>query len=148
MNRNEEVAMSGTASTVLLALGLLLTAGVGTAVVLTEDPVRQAVTLSVFGVVLAVLFAILQGPDVALSQLVVGTAVVPLLVLLAIRKTTERPDAMSESAASESKDRPCPDGPDCSSSRSECSASSSCWSRRRVTCRRSARRSTPIATSL
>src|SRR4051812_10868064 len=100
-NRND-VAMSGTASTVLLTLGLLLAAGTGTAVVLTTDPIRQAVTLSVFGVVLAVLFAVLQGPDVALSQLVVGTAVVPLLVLLAIRKTTERPDATSESRASES----------------------------------------------
>jgi uncharacterized MnhB-related membrane protein len=54
-------------------------------VVLTHDPIRQAVTLSVFGVLLAVLFLVLQAPDVALSQVAVGAAVVPLMVLLAVR---------------------------------------------------------------
>jgi uncharacterized MnhB-related membrane protein len=76
--------------TALLVLTLLAVAAVGTAVVCSGDPVRQSVTLSVFGLLLAVLFAVLQGPDVALSELVVGTAVVPLLVLLAIRKTEDR----------------------------------------------------------
>ncbi|HEU5033483.1 MAG TPA: DUF4040 domain-containing protein [Mycobacteriales bacterium] len=67
-----------------LALTLVLFAGV--AVVLTSDPRRQAVTLSLFGLSLTVLFIVLQAPDVALSQLAVGTAFVPLMVLLAVSK--------------------------------------------------------------
>jgi uncharacterized MnhB-related membrane protein len=69
---------------VFLALTLVLLAGA--AVVLTADPGRQAVTLSIFGLALTVLFLVLQAPDVALSQLAVGTAVVPLMVLLAVSK--------------------------------------------------------------
>jgi uncharacterized MnhB-related membrane protein len=66
------------------ALTLVLAAAI--AVVATPDPRRQAVTLSVFGVTLTVLFFSLQAPDVALSQLAVGTAIVPLMVMLAISK--------------------------------------------------------------
>jgi uncharacterized MnhB-related membrane protein len=32
------------------------------------------------------MFMVLQAPDVALSQVAIGTAVVPLIVVLAIRK--------------------------------------------------------------
>lgn len=69
---------------VALALTLVLLAAA--AVVLTSEPRRQAVTLSVFGLSLTVLFLVLQAPDVALSQLAVGTAFVPLMVLLAVSK--------------------------------------------------------------
>ncbi|MFD4950588.1 Na(+)/H(+) antiporter subunit B [Streptomyces sp. NPDC058451] len=62
-----------------------------TAAVLTRDPARQAVVLSALGLGLAVLFAVLQAPDVALSQLAVGTALTPLLILLTVRKVTRRP---------------------------------------------------------
>ncbi|MEV4317052.1 DUF4040 domain-containing protein [Actinocrispum sp. NPDC049592] len=72
--------------TPLLLLMFLLVAAGGTVVVSTQDPKRQAVTLSVYGVLLALLFLLLQAPDVALSQVAVGTAVVPLMVLLAVRK--------------------------------------------------------------
>lgn len=71
--------------TVLIVIALTLTGLVGTAVVLTDSPERQAVALAFFGLVLTVLFTVLQAPDVALSQLGVGTAVVPMMVLLAIR---------------------------------------------------------------
>ncbi|KRV50953.1 hypothetical protein AQ490_13210 [Wenjunlia vitaminophila] len=67
-------------------MSLALVAVLGTAVVLTNEPERQAVTLSLFGLSLTVLFVVLQGPDVALSQLGVGAAVVPLMVMLAIRR--------------------------------------------------------------
>jgi len=73
-------------STLLIAVALLLVAVTGTAVVLTADTGPQAVTLSVFGIVLALLFFVLQAPDVALSQIGVGTAVVPLMVMLTVRK--------------------------------------------------------------
>ncbi|MDT7585589.1 MAG: hypothetical protein QOE32_3139, partial [Pseudonocardiales bacterium] len=48
-------------------------------------PERQAVTLSVYGLMLTVLFFLLQAPDVALAQLAVGATVVPLMVMLALR---------------------------------------------------------------
>ncbi|HWB66623.1 MAG TPA: DUF4040 domain-containing protein [Mycobacteriales bacterium] len=69
---------------IVLALTLVLLAAA--AVVINQDPQRQAVTLGIFGITLTVLFLVLQAPDVALSQLAVGTAVVPLMVLLAISK--------------------------------------------------------------
>lgn len=72
--------------TVVVAAALTLVLLGAAAVVFTEDPSRQAVTLSIFGVALTVLFLVLQAPDVALSQLAVGTAVVPLMVLLAVSK--------------------------------------------------------------
>ena len=56
------------------------------AVVFTRRPSRQAVVLSVYGVLLTIMFLALQAPDVALSQVAVGTAVVPLMVTLSIRK--------------------------------------------------------------
>lgn len=78
--------------TVVDGVLLTLVGLVGTAVVLTPDPARQAVTLSVFGLTLAMAFVALQAPDVALSQIGVGTAIVPLMVMLAIRKIRqERP---------------------------------------------------------
>lgn len=71
---------------IVLIVALTLVAVGGTAVVMTNAPERQAVTLGLYGVLLTVLFFALQAPDVALSQLAVGTAFVPLMVMLAIRK--------------------------------------------------------------
>lgn len=70
-----------------VVLALLLVAVGGAAVVGTHDPQRQAVTLSVQGLALTVLFVVLSAPDVALAQLAVGTVVVPLMVMLAVRAT-------------------------------------------------------------
>jgi energy-converting hydrogenase B subunit D len=68
----------------LLATALALVVFMATAVVLTRDPVRQAVVLSAYGITLGVLFVVLQAPDVAMSQIGVGTVIVPLVVVLAI----------------------------------------------------------------
>jgi uncharacterized MnhB-related membrane protein len=80
----------------LTVAALLLTAFMATAVVLTRDPARQAIVLSAYGLVLGILFLVLQAPDVALSQTGVGTVVVPLIVMLAIhairRHHTREPD--------------------------------------------------------
>lgn len=73
-------------NTIPLIVILTLVAIVGTAVVMTNAPERQAVTLAVFGALLSLLFFALQAPDVALSQLGVGTAFVPLMVMLSIKK--------------------------------------------------------------
>ena len=71
--------------TALIAVSLTLVALAGTAVVATDAPERQAVTLAFFGLTLTVLFLALQAPDVALSEVGVGAAIIPLMVLLAIR---------------------------------------------------------------
>jgi uncharacterized MnhB-related membrane protein len=68
----------------LVVAALLLTAFMATAVVLTRDPARQAIVLSGYGLVLGILFVVLQAPDVAMSQAAVGTVIVPLIVILAI----------------------------------------------------------------
>ncbi|MEV7180091.1 DUF4040 domain-containing protein [Kitasatospora sp. NPDC093679] len=74
----------------LIGLALAFVVATATVAVLTRDPARQAVVLSALGLGLAVLFAVLQAPDVALSQLAVGTALTPLLILLTVRKTGRR----------------------------------------------------------
>ena len=67
--------------TALLASLLLLAAATGAGVVLTRDPRRQALAIAANGLVLTLLFLALQAPDVAFSQLAVGTAAVPLMIL-------------------------------------------------------------------
>ncbi|MCO5997156.1 DUF4040 domain-containing protein [Actinoallomurus rhizosphaericola] len=71
-------------SEAVLVVALALVVVMATAVVLTRDPARQAIVLSAYGVTLGILFLVLQAPDVALSQIAVGTVVVPLVVILAI----------------------------------------------------------------
>lgn len=70
----------------LLSLLLILTAAAATVVVFTEAPARQAMVLSAYGLLLGVLMLTLQAPDVAMSQIAVGTVLVPLLVVLTIAK--------------------------------------------------------------
>lgn len=68
----------------LLAMLFLLVAATGTGVVLSRQPHRQVMAMAVNGLALTLLFAALQAPDVAFSQLVVGTAAVPLLFLVVL----------------------------------------------------------------
>ena len=58
----------------------------GTAVVLTRDPRNQVIGLGFYGLVLALMFFIFQAPDVALSQIVIGTVALPLMFMLALSK--------------------------------------------------------------
>jgi uncharacterized MnhB-related membrane protein len=75
---------------VLVVVALLLVAASATVAVATRDPARQALVLAVLGTALAVLFTVLQAPDVALSQLAVGSALTPLLLMLTVRKVRRR----------------------------------------------------------
>ncbi|MFE2470448.1 Na(+)/H(+) antiporter subunit B [Streptomyces mirabilis] len=79
----------------LIVVALLLVAASATAAVATRDPSRQALVLAVLGTVLAVLFTVLQAPDVALSPLAVGSALTPLLLMLSVRKV-RRPQRRKE----------------------------------------------------
>jgi uncharacterized MnhB-related membrane protein len=64
---------------VLVGLGAL-------AVVSTRDPVRQTLVAGLYGLLLAVLFVVLQAPDVALSELVVSSVALPFVLLTVLAK--------------------------------------------------------------
>ena len=74
----------------LQAVLLVLMGIVGTTVVLARDPLRQAIVNSVYGLVGVLLFVVFQAPDVALSELVVGTVAMPLVLLVAILKVRRK----------------------------------------------------------
>jgi energy-converting hydrogenase B subunit D len=69
---------------------LVLIAAGATAVVVIREPVRQVIALSAYGVLLAVLFLAFQAPDVTLSELTVGSVVLPMLLLLTLAKVRRR----------------------------------------------------------
>jgi uncharacterized MnhB-related membrane protein len=70
-----------------LQVVMLVLVGIGgLAVVGTRDPLRQVLVLGVYGVLLAALFLVFQAPDVALSEVVVGGAALPALLLIALAK--------------------------------------------------------------
>jgi energy-converting hydrogenase B subunit D len=70
--------------TLLIGSVLVLAALAGSLVVFNRDPKRQVFAISANGVVLSLLFFVLQAPDVALSEIVVGGAATPLLFLVAL----------------------------------------------------------------
>lgn len=80
----------------LLIVLLTLVGGAGWLTVTTREPVRQAVVAGILGLLLALLFFALQAPDVAFSELVVGAAAVPAMLLLAIAKIREQQAARAE----------------------------------------------------
>jgi energy-converting hydrogenase B subunit D len=89
--------------TILIAIALTVVALAGTAVVVCESPEQQAVSFSVFGTTLVVLFVILQAPDVALSELGIGTAIVPLMVMLTIRTMRKDRDGRTRTSRREKR---------------------------------------------
>jgi energy-converting hydrogenase B subunit D len=68
----------------LTIASLLLTAISGLLVVLSRDPKRQIFALAANGLVLSVMFFVLQAPDVALSEIAVNTVITPLLFMVAL----------------------------------------------------------------
>jgi energy-converting hydrogenase B subunit D len=75
--------------TVLQIAALAAVAMSGGAVVMAGDPLRQTLVLSVFGMSLTMLFFVFQDPDVALSEIVVSTVGLPVMILLALRKVRQ-----------------------------------------------------------
>jgi energy-converting hydrogenase B subunit D len=74
----------------LQVLILLLVAAGATAVALIRVPIRQVIALSAYGLLLALMFLVLQAPDVTLSELAIGAVVLPLLLLLTLAKVRKR----------------------------------------------------------
>jgi uncharacterized MnhB-related membrane protein len=65
---------------------LIFVAASGTAVVFSRNPSNQPIGISFFGLILALMFLMFQAPDVALSQIVIGSVGLPLMILLALAK--------------------------------------------------------------
>ena len=72
------------AETLFQAVAFLCVAVGGTVVVLTREPRKQVLVLGAYGMLLTILFMALQAPDVALSELAVGTAALPLMILVTL----------------------------------------------------------------
>lgn len=77
---------------ILHAAALIFVAVVATVVVLTRQPVSQAIVVSFYGLLLAIVFVLFQAPDVALSQIVIGAIALPLMILLALAKIKKQED--------------------------------------------------------
>lgn len=78
------------ASQTLVVLLLVLAAIGATAVACCRVPTRQAVLVSLYGMVLALTFLALQAPDVTLSEITIGAVVLPLLLLLTLSKLRQQ----------------------------------------------------------
>lgn len=70
----------------LQVLVLVLVAASAVAVVLTREPIAQAVVLSMYGMVLTMMFLVFQAPDVALAEVAAGAVALPLMILLALAR--------------------------------------------------------------
>jgi uncharacterized MnhB-related membrane protein len=69
---------------VLYVITIVLVAAGALMVVLTRELVRLTMVSSLYVLLLVVFFLLLQAPDVALSELVVGTIAYPVVLLAAI----------------------------------------------------------------
>lgn len=79
--------------TAFLVLSFAVVVVAGTGVVLARSPRRQVLALAVNGMALAVLFMALRAPDVAYSEIVIGTAALPLMFLgVLVSLKTDRPE--------------------------------------------------------
>jgi energy-converting hydrogenase B subunit D len=85
----------------LLFLVLALLALSGLVTVIIRDPVRQAIALGVFGLLEALMFFVVQAPDVALSEIVVSGIALPAMLFLAMAKIRSQQEARQEEADEE-----------------------------------------------
>jgi uncharacterized MnhB-related membrane protein len=70
--------------TVIYVITIVLVGAAALAVVLVRDLIRLTMVASVYTLLLVVFFLLLHAPDVALSELVVGTIAYPVVLLAAI----------------------------------------------------------------
>jgi energy-converting hydrogenase B subunit D len=82
--------------TLLQISALVAVALGGGAVVCIREPLRQTLVVGIYGMALTMLFFVFQAPDVALSEIVVSTVGLPVMILLAVRKIREQEREESE----------------------------------------------------
>ena len=68
----------------IYVLSIVLSGAAALAVVLTTELLRMAMLASFYTLTLVIFFLLLQAPDVALSELVVGTIAYPVVLVVAI----------------------------------------------------------------
>lgn len=90
--------------TLFLLAVLALVAVSGTLVVFARDPLSQPIGISFFGLVLTVMFMAFQAPDVALSQIVIGTVGLPLMILLALARMRRTDQQTAEAKAAKARE--------------------------------------------
>lgn len=72
----------------MIEIILMIIAVLGAIIALVQrDLLRSAILMAIPGASLALLYQLLLGPDVALTQAIVGTAIVPVFFALAAYKT-------------------------------------------------------------
>ena len=76
--------------TLLQIVALAAVALLGGGVVAATEPLRQTLVLSIYGLALTMMFFVFQAPDVALSEIVVSTVGLPVMILLALRKVHQQ----------------------------------------------------------
>ena len=76
--------------TLLQITALVAVALAGGAVVAAGDALRQTLVLGIYGLALTMLFFVFQAPDVALSEIVVSTVGLPVMILLTLRKVRDQ----------------------------------------------------------
>jgi energy-converting hydrogenase B subunit D len=69
---------------VIYIVSIVLVGAGALAVAITRDLVRLTMVASLYTLLLVVFFLLLHAPDVALSELVVGTVAYPVVLLTAI----------------------------------------------------------------
>jgi energy-converting hydrogenase B subunit D len=76
--------------TLLQITALVAVAAAGGAVVAARDALRQTLVLGIYGLALTMLFFVFQAPDVALSEIVISTVGLPVMILLTLRKVRQQ----------------------------------------------------------
>lgn len=67
---------------------LMIVAVLGAVIALSQrDLLKAAILTGISGAAIAFLFQFLLAPDVALTQAIVGTAIIPVFIALAVKKT-------------------------------------------------------------
>lgn len=67
---------------------LMIVTVLGAIIALTQrDLLKAAILTGISGAAIAFLFQFLLAPDVALTQAIVGTAIIPVFFALAVKKT-------------------------------------------------------------
>lgn len=75
----------------LQGIALVLTAVSATIAVLVREPKAQIFPYALYGTILAILFALLQAPDVALSEMAVGSVAIPFAILATLVRIEHGP---------------------------------------------------------
>jgi energy-converting hydrogenase B subunit D len=92
----------------VLQISALIVVGIsGTAIAVTPSPLRQTLLMAIFGFALTALFFAFQAPDAALSELVVSSIAMPMIILAALRRLADqRPgEGEPEGESSEEENR-------------------------------------------